>query len=377
MSVTSRINLRWKPIGRFGRRLSKYVPEINFITLHYLYFIGTSLAASLILWGSATPRGSLPFTDALFLAISAMTEAGLNTVNLSQLNSFQQVVLLLLIFIGSAIFVSAFVVFVRRRAFDERFKLLARQRRWRHRRRNSSVPKSEDLDGAQPQPSFQLTRILTQKSDPGKQRDFDAGDVGKDHDERSSQSEQSDTAIETKGEQPSSSNKAAEEQSDFAKSTSNDALQITPSQPGAAPSQADHITFAAETRVRSTKSKHPNPLTRALSFSGVGALPTSQTKVLRMPRSLSLHRAATGDLRLDRDRYASTAPSISRNSTFYNLTEDDRDYLGGNEYRAVRFLSYIVPLYLVLWQLLGCLGVAAYINSYYTSTTRANGLNPW
>ena len=137
----ARVNLRWKPIRRVARRAYAYLPEINFITLHYIYFIGTCLIASLILWGSATPFRSLKYTDALFLAISAMTEAGLNTVNLSTLNSFQQVVLFLLIFIGSAIFVSAFVVFVRRRAFDERFKVEVRSGRW-HRRRKSVDRKS-------------------------------------------------------------------------------------------------------------------------------------------------------------------------------------------------------------------------------------------
>ena len=40
---------------------------------------------------------------------------GLNTVNLSELNTWQQIMLFALIFVGSAIFVSNFVLQVRRR----------------------------------------------------------------------------------------------------------------------------------------------------------------------------------------------------------------------------------------------------------------------
>ena len=165
MSFSPRINTRWKPLRRFGRWLYASLPEINFITLHYLYFIGTSLLASLILWGSATPHGSLHYTDALFLVISAMTEAGLNTVNLSGLNTFQQIVLFVLIMIGSAIFVSAFVVLVRRRAFDERFKHLARKRNRWARKSSTSGPIPQDHNDAQPQSSYQLSRILTHRSE--------------------------------------------------------------------------------------------------------------------------------------------------------------------------------------------------------------------
>lgn len=39
-----------------------------------------------------------------------MTEAGLNTINLSQMNTFQQFILFLLILLGSAIWVSIAVV---------------------------------------------------------------------------------------------------------------------------------------------------------------------------------------------------------------------------------------------------------------------------
>jgi Cation transport protein len=68
---------------------------------------------------------------------------------------------------------------------------------------------------------------------------------------------------------------------------------------------------------------------------------------------------------------------IGRNSTFHNLTEAQREKLGGVEYRAITFLSIIVPVYFVLWQLLGCLGIGAYLAKNKASLTRQNGINPW
>ena len=48
------------------------LPPLNFITIHYAYFISTCLVASLIFWGSSTPPKSVSYIDSLFLVVSAM-----------------------------------------------------------------------------------------------------------------------------------------------------------------------------------------------------------------------------------------------------------------------------------------------------------------
>lgn len=88
--------------------MKTYLPRIRFLTVHYAYFIGVSLVTSAIIWGSSTPAHSVRYIDALFLTVSAMTLAGLNTVNLSTLNTFQQILLLFLIMAGSTVRVSAY-----------------------------------------------------------------------------------------------------------------------------------------------------------------------------------------------------------------------------------------------------------------------------
>ena len=66
----------------FSRAIRRRLPQLNFIILHYAYFTCTILIGALIFWGSSTPSLSITFTDSLFLVASAMTEAGLNTINL-------------------------------------------------------------------------------------------------------------------------------------------------------------------------------------------------------------------------------------------------------------------------------------------------------
>lgn len=102
--------------------LRGFLPPLNFITLHYAYFIVVVLVTSLIFWGSSSPAYSISYTDSLFLTVSAMTEAGLNTVNLSQMTTWQQVLLFLLILFGGAIWVSIWTVAFRLHVFESRFE---------------------------------------------------------------------------------------------------------------------------------------------------------------------------------------------------------------------------------------------------------------
>ena len=62
-------------LRRASRWLHRNLPPLNFITLHYTYFIVTCLLFSVIFWGASTPSRSVDFTDAIFLVVSAMTLA--------------------------------------------------------------------------------------------------------------------------------------------------------------------------------------------------------------------------------------------------------------------------------------------------------------
>jgi len=84
------------------QKLTSFLPPLNFITVHYTYFLAVCMVTSLIFYGLSDPRYSIGYTDSLFLVVSAMTEAGLNTVNLSQMTTGQQFLLWFLIMIVSS-----------------------------------------------------------------------------------------------------------------------------------------------------------------------------------------------------------------------------------------------------------------------------------
>lgn len=67
--------------------------------------------------------------------------------------------------------------------------------------------------------------------------------------------------------------------------------------------------------------------------------------------------------------YLSWTPTIGRNSNFVDLTEEQREELGGIEYRALKMLACIVGCYFVGFHLLGMIILCPWAR--YTETYRA------
>ncbi|RYP05987.1 hypothetical protein DL764_003447 [Monosporascus ibericus] len=80
-------------------KTSPFLPPLNLVTIHYPCFIFVSLAASLVFWGSSNPSFGIP-----------------------QMTTWQQVILWLLIIIGSSVWVSIWTILVRKHAFERRFQ---------------------------------------------------------------------------------------------------------------------------------------------------------------------------------------------------------------------------------------------------------------
>jgi hypothetical protein len=72
--------LKWR--GRIGQAIKAVLPPLNFLTVHYVYFVSTNIIASVIFYLTATPWRSVAYIDSLFMCVSAMTGAGLNTVHI-------------------------------------------------------------------------------------------------------------------------------------------------------------------------------------------------------------------------------------------------------------------------------------------------------
>lgn len=92
--------------------------NLNFYRLHLVILTTVPLIVAAIFYGS---NGStrISYTDSLFLCVSAVTGTGLNTVLLSILTTWQQVILFLLFVVGNPVMVSFWMLLFRWRAFKQ------------------------------------------------------------------------------------------------------------------------------------------------------------------------------------------------------------------------------------------------------------------
>lgn len=69
--------------------------------------------------------------------------------------------------------------------------------------------------------------------------------------------------------------------------------------------------------------------------------------------------------------------TVDRNGMFYGLSSQDKEHVRCVEYRALRFLAYLVPAYFIFFQIFGCLALGAYMAHDKAIVALANGQNPW
>ena len=292
-----------------------------------------------------------------------MTEAGLNTVNLSQMNTFQQFILFLLILIGSAIWVSIAVVHVRRKAFERRFKSVVEEERQRRRSRNTSKRRlSLPLSHSRLRPEVDGVvvrgRVITSESNR-----TEVGNANLTHSHDESPPDGKSSIITHRLPNPES-----------------DANDVEAKNPILDPLPVGQSDAGPIRRIAFTSPASPTQERRILSMQGVGARHNVENHPISSPRPIYFDEVPKTDEEnagsLARHGIVSRG-SIGRNSQFSNLTLAEREEIGGVEYRAVTYLAVIVPLYFVAWQILGCIALGAYVASKRGSTTEVNAENPW
>ncbi|WYZ40635.1 hypothetical protein EsH8_IV_000976 [Colletotrichum jinshuiense] len=117
-------------------------PHFNFISAHYFWICGLTLLGSILIYASA--GGQMTYIDALFFASGANTQAGLNTIDVNLLNTFQQICLYFFTMTSNPITIHSSVVFLRLYWFEKRFQGVVREAR--HRRNTISKSKSRARD---------------------------------------------------------------------------------------------------------------------------------------------------------------------------------------------------------------------------------------
>ncbi|KAI1746765.1 cation transport protein-domain-containing protein [Xylaria castorea] len=306
-----------------------------------------------------------------------MTEAGLNTVNLSQMTTWQQVLLWLLIIIGGSIWVSIWTVLIRKHAFERRFEeIVEKERRRSHERRNTSLTllpiaqrfrslgRSRNASVVSPSAPFPLSEsteahdrrgaALPPISNPINGRlisaiipQSPAPHEGSQRDTLSTPGPSSHHAgleLGREGQRPATDDDAMGDRGDYAPSIA-----------------SDHVTFADE------------PLRSAVSSS----LHYREGVVQRHPLNInSSAPTLIPSITPDEGHYRGTH-KVGRNAQFHGLTIEERERLGGTEYRALRLLSVIVPVYFVSWQVLGSVALGAWIANNYPQPALDNAISPW
>ena len=262
------------------------------------------------------------YIDSLFLCVSAMTEAGLNTVNLSQLNTWQQVMLFLLIIIGSAIFVSSSILHIRKKTFENKFSELIERRRRRLRR-----PRSFTFSLSRKNSLYTNDREAAVASGAVRGRPIEAAPKVEE-DDASFDSQERKSAIR---DQESAQRDSTPSGTAFGV----DGADID----GQAPPR---IRFADQRPPTDMMEPHPRTLRRNPSFfegRGVGARRLHNHPRHARPMGIgdTISESAIDDDELPSDgplsKYLDTVNGyLGRNSQFYHLSERERKRLGGIEY---------------------------------------------
>ena len=333
------------------------------------------------------------------MTVSAMTEAGLNTVNLSELNTFQQIILFLMIMLGGTILVSSAVIRVRIRAFEKRFTRIVEEEREKRNTygrdrglsfiRSFTRMRATSNSGARGGREPEVDGVVV-RGRPVQESNNDAGTPSTpsnpgDHppperEQHSVVREESSANGTSSPENPESQDSTAETETRIDEKTDNQdqSDQVERFAAVEPPSSPRPYTI----RFANADGSELRPRSRILSMSGVGARPYLLNHPHHSIKPETAQQAST--LLGQDDRHGATSarhhPSggfIGRNSQFHSLTPQERHKLGGVEYRALQSLEIIVSLYFILFQLFGAIGCAAWVAVNAADTALSNGLNPW
>lgn len=337
--------------------LEPYVPPVNFITLHYAYFIGVSIIGTLIFWGASHPAKNVGWWDSMFMVVSALTASGLNTVNVSQLTVFQQVELVVLMMMGSQVLVSYFTVAFRKHIFEKRFEDIVEMEKETRKARKGNTGAVVGMTGAM----FGLPVMSS----------FGKGRMRRPSKSQGTSGLKLMTPAETGA---STSARDVPPSTPILEDQAQTGISFSPggTPPGTRQRNANqHIGFLDPIRER-TSHDRPQSATTGHSIYNTQSHQTVSTR----------RRSLAGDSKLGdgfnvHSFVTEQKRSIGRNGQFYNLSAEQREYLGGVEYRALKFLSVFVPAYFILWQLLGAIALGAYMSVYEKEASAVNAQNPW
>lgn len=336
----------------FITRARCLIPPLNFITIHYAYFILGSLICSAIFWGSNERRGNIHYVDSLYLVVSAFTNTGLNSVNLSELTTWQQVLLWILFIVGSPIWVSFWTVMARKHAFEKRFDgIVEAEREGKKRRATMNTPAFRQF--------FSFNKF---KSSPPVVDTLPGLGTRQTITEKPAPNPLLSNLV------PMRRTVSAPEES-ISSDSGDNASRTTTLAPQPLADVNDHIAF-----VESMRRPHPSREGSSIYQRNDDLIDDRQS--LDAASDASSEPNAIEDFLMHWKNILGDH-NTSKRGQFYDLTSDEREALGGCEYRALKILAVTVPLYGFLWQGLCSLALGAWIARNKPAIAVEFGVNPW
>jgi Trk-type K+ transport system membrane component len=410
--------------------------HLNFIFLHYAYIISWAIIGSIIVY----PCGNIRYIDALFQSAGAATQSGLNTVDLNSLRLYQQIVLYLITCLCTPIFIHGALVFIRLYWFEKRFQHVVRDARAMRRTRSRMETVTEDRDSEdanRAELGVSGRRIVVVRDNEGDARDgrlTDSGsktiDSGINTPARTASQDSSSEGTDTGAEprfglgslkvpthlNPEHHIAFLEKQRkdkgalripsprEYDRGGAPEALEedIDPEDEQAQPSddrknlpyhseaqdqlgplEGPHITINEPdiSRTRPRGNTFPRLDTRpTFKETKDGNETTTLAPTTTKNTFRGIFRSLTQERDLSTQPYLSWNATVARNSNFVDLTEEQRDELGGIEYRALKTLAVVLITYYVGFHLIGMLSMIGWImtENKWGDIVRADGVGrPW
>lgn len=139
-----------------------------------------------------------------------------------------------------------------------------------------------------------------------------------------------------------------------------------------------HITIDVPHRDRPTTGASVYNRTKTADVDAGAPTPAMQLRSRSRSRTLASFLTRTKDEDEDPMPYLSWTPTLGRNSNFVDLSEEQREELGGIEYRALKLLAMILVGYFVGFHLMGMICLTPWINenARYRAVVEASNVTP-
>ncbi|KAL2852434.1 cation transporter [Aspergillus pseudoustus] len=313
----------------------------NFIILHYAYIIFLGLLGIVVFY----PYGNVSAIDSYFFGASSSTESGLNPVDVKDLKTYQQLFIYFVPLVSNIGFVNILIVVVRLYWFEKRLNEI-----W------PSV--------LCPHPERSCTRTTDYDQEAQSDESLKRSNTDPDGDKRTAEKISIEITTDTTRDLQTGSLESDSSEAEFKRtiafSDTSKALYIpSPRERDRGHpiievdhSPSEHDDDEVEAGERSHRRLSNISLDRATAVTFAVVPTKTRESQIRPAISLSKDSNLLG---------LSSQATLGRNSQFLNLTAEDREMLGGIEYRSLRLLLKIVMGYFFGLHLIGIVSLVAWI----------------